>query len=1361
MSHFFSFTRNQSVILLTILLVLILGALYLFVYMPGNQRDLEEQRFRYLGKIETNIHTKIENSIGLLNNQLVSFAKDSSNFDNKRLIQYIAKYPRTFFTLIPIDTLPNPRKVKQDSVCTVALNKEELTILLSKKKYEIGMRYTPKQFIDSLLPRNIFDQFVILKKDTIIYQTFPIGVTGIFKDSLQSDKSAFKTKQVRDIVLGGTPYKMFVQNLVLNNQAQLTLVGLLSRKNYDYEKSKLPENIVLCLLVIATAAIFSMPWIKLYQMGNQDRLTVTDCLFSFGVSTMLMSLFFFGFFKYNVFFLPGKDPSDSSKRYLAKVLDGAFTAEISKAHQKLVDLNRLRETYAVDYNIVNFGSKKAAKVVVDPGYKTIPVSLGDSVELKKITSDNSGLSINQLFWLREDGYEKINWTTSKENTPPGNFGNRDYFRMLKEDRTFQLRDELPPFYLDQVVSWTTGRFTSVLSQKFTKGTELLYGAISLNLQSVGNAVMPAGFTYSIINKHGKVLYNSKPSKNLNEEMFEEFSEDQKLRAAVQSNSEKIFKTKYLGKEYTVLVKPLKSLPYYVVILELTAIKNIRDIKIFGFTFLMQTAFFFFLVFQFLAVYAFAQKKNFFTKRYVDISWVGPNENLIQVYNSSILWNVLTILILCIFFNIAGFFQFLFMLLFSVVVVPLFLNYGLSKYYKKTHNWKYELKDRAKSALWVTLILVTIAAVAVLGWDWFFLGEAIWLGLGFLIYSHSDQILASLRSAKKRLSNTGLRIILFHTDFSHSFSLMVFTRLIISCGIPILFFYMAAFDYETKLISRYRHTRFVDDVVARTPPSNSKLNFSGAYADNVWIKDSILTHVNTKPPAECEDLKSSLFDILTSYNIAGVNELYRYSPRAKFVYLDTGSACVTETIYTSDINPKWDIQLSTTSLPCQLPNLLPINKDGVKGLFYWCIFGVSLALFYYAMHLVLRKLFALSLPKQTGWEKIDEVILTDNNLNSLLFIIGSPGSGILDEVKKYIQQGKIKGKNNDTLINDQKEIDYTKVFVADLIIIPDEEGDVKDNKDWNKLKRHALEKNYSLIIIKNFDYDLKNYSTTRMKLNFIEALLHRNASKIIITSTVHPVNFLESLNQQNTYKVKEGKKDGEEKTQDQRSPMEDMERWHVALGHFKIIIKKLETSTSDVTGLPVWQQLLVSETQSGHFLQKLKTPLLNGLKEIETKTSSQLVGENLAFKMQINSHYFYMYMWQSLTKEEKFLLYDLAEDGLVNPFDDYNLTMLISKGLIVPDEGGLRIFNRAFRNFILTAIGTSEAMMIRTQITDNGNWNQLKTPLVIMIVAVFAFLFASQQEAYYNVIKYISILAAAIPTTLKFFDLFTKNNSKNG
>ena len=155
-------------------------------------------------------------------------------------------------------------------------------------------------------------------------------------------------------------------------------------------------------------------------------------------------------------------------------------------------------------------------------------------------------------------------------------------------------------------------------------------------------------------------------------------------------------------------------------------------------------------------------------------------------------------------------------------------------------------------------------------------------------------------------------------------------------------------------------------------------------------------------------------------------------------------------------------------------------------------------------------------------------------------------------------------------------------------------------------------------------------------------------------------------------------------------------------------------------------------------------------------------DELTFKLQVTAQYFYMYIWKSLTKEEKFLLYDLAEDNLVNSYDEYNLNLLLAKGVIIRDEGVgmLRLFNKGFRNFILTAIGNSEAMKIKRSIKDNGNWNRLKSPLLIILMAILVFLLTSQQEIYSRLLSYVAALTAGVPVILRLFSFFGKNDTKS-
>jgi hypothetical protein len=131
---------------------------------------------------------------------------------------------------------------------------------------------------------------------------------------------------------------------------------------------------------------------------------------------------------------------------------------------------------------------------------------------------------------------------------------------------------------------------------------------------------------------------------------------------------------------------------------------------------------------------------------------------------------------------------------------------------------------------------------------------------------------------------------------------------------------------------------------------------------------------------------------------------------------------------------------------------------------------------------------------------------------------------------------------------------------------------------------------------------------------------------------------------------------------------------------------------------------------------------------------------------VKAQQFYHSIWKTLNAREKYILFDLAEDGLVNLHDGYTMRVLMKKGLIVRDERTwqLGLFNKSFRNFILTVISSREAAQIQTEIKDSWQWSHLKTPLILVSLAVMAFMMISQHQAYTRLFGYLSGIAALIP-----------------
>ena len=166
--------------------------------------------------------------------------------------------------------------------------------------------------------------------------------------------------------------------------------------------------------------------------------------------------------------------------------------------------------------------------------------------------------------------------------------------------------------------------------------------------------------------------------------------------------------------------------------------------------------------------------------------------------------------------------------------------------------------------------------------------------------------------------------------------------------------------------------------------------------------------------------------------------------------------------------------------------------------------------------------------------------------------------------------------------------------------------------------------------------------------------------MIIVSTIYPITFLDSFNEQQI------------KAEGKVLETPDLERWHLLLSKYRIIFQPIGEASLSKTFLLgpelIWQRTLRKEINYADFLIDIQDSTLKAAGPYADRSDQQqqqLTGA-FALKLQCTSHYFYMYIWQSLIKEEKLFIYDLAEDGLVNSCDDHNLCILVEKGLIDRD-----------------------------------------------------------------------------------------------
>ncbi|MEX8546958.1 MAG: cache domain-containing protein [Mucilaginibacter sp.] len=1368
-------------IFITVLVIVFLGISYLYVYIPAKERRIREQGFRAMQNIDRNIQAKIQNSVSLLNNILSAYIrKNKTDGDIKNYIENNAFGSFKLTPIVPIkesafDKLFGPNSDHGYHIQENRFSNQYLLSFYKKQKdkkqngnkaFMISMEMNVEQFFKPLMPDNVlFDEYIVFDEKKVVYQTFPSGLSEVDPDSLRSTKNGVKGATILKKEIGGTVYQLFLQPVSFTPaSSKLIIAGLLANEKYEYEKKQLPSGTVQFLIIVALAIIILFPAIKLYYMGSQDRLTFFDGISAIIISMLLMSLLFFVVFKYNVQFRQLQ--MADSKNTIAKKIISAFQNEIKLNYQLLQKLDTLalkNNNFRTD--IGRIGKEDSSEIVEPEDKARLRNSVDSILNQEKFPKKD----FNQVYWLHQSGQEWFKWDSLKYNGPHGNFGQRGYVKNILAKKAYLLNaDTTKPYYLEQIISWTTGAFTTVISREsvLSEPKRPVVAAFAFNMKCLDEVVLPAGYTFAIIDGRGKVLYHANKNRNLKENLLQEFSKHRELQSCIEAHAQKSFQTAYMGKDYVVEVKPITGLPYFIAVFSDISFIDTRDVEIYCFTLAMLFAFFCFLMVEMAVVFLVSSQGSYFKKQRFYINWIGPKASFHQYYVLSLVLNIAIVLLLNFAFKVSTFAEFFFMLLFSATAALAFLMCLFANRYRKENE---EVLFRIKKkTVWVLLAfigLINVMAVFILDHTIKFIAfEVVILLLAAALFVFWENWTSKTAEAKAQKVKSPYRMF---WDYKHSFTLMVLTRLIITSGIPVVLFYVMAYNYEQNLLIRYRQYDFAKKLIEKEPRnSKSYLNdvengSRGIYTDNSWIgsisKSTKTDTVNTS--CSEENLTVSLLKSFHFYrDSSAIRENHLYQSAAvdsSLFYNQLYKGPLNDTVSTKTLlqNPYGSdyLKVESKSLNYRLPSLF--NRGELP---FWVLMLFLLLVFYGLILNIIEKLFALNLPVTDVWGAIDREVLLCKDLNKMLMVIGLPGSNKLNYIKEKISNKELKQDDGSDYVYNPNQPEKSNVLLLDLIEIPDDITNLasEDNLRWQETEKAVFSKDYKLVLINHFEYNIKNETTNRIKLNLLERLMVINKCKIIILSTIHPTAFLDSINAQAEQALANASTTATGKTS-----IQDLERWHILLGNYRLLIHKIEHHNfDDVTEAKSWKKTILKEMQYTHFLHRMQSA---AIKASGTISNNQTAGSinSLAFKLQVTAHYFYMYIWQSLTKEEKFLLYDLAEDGLVNSFDSYNLSMLVNKGVIIRDDTTLKLFNRGFRNFILTAIGNTEAMKIKNQMEDNGNWRKLKTPLIVVIFAILAFLLTSQQEAYSKLIAYVSAFAAGIPTLIKLLSMFGNNGAQ--
>jgi hypothetical protein len=135
---------------------------------------------------------------------------------------------------------------------------------------------------------------------------------------------------------------------------------------------------------------------------------------------------------------------------------------------------------------------------------------------------------------------------------------------------------------------------------------------------------------------------------------------------------------------------------------------------------------------------------------------------------------------------------------------------------------------------------------------------------------------------------------------------------------------------------------------------------------------------------------------------------------------------------------------------------------------------------------------------------------------------------------------------------------------------------------------------------------------------------------------------------------------------------------------------------------------------------------------------------------------YSKIWANLTSYEKIVLFDLADDGLLNRKNKTMIQKLIDKRLIVTDPEPA-FYAEEFCNFVRKSMKTKEVKTIENKLGLKGSWHSAKYLILLILVPLAAFVIISQGI---SIEKVFGIFAGGLAIITGIIRLFDSNTFKS-
>lgn len=1334
---------------------------YFFIYVNGREKVEIQKSFRALTQLGENFRSRYK-SYGNIITSTDMGTLLTRNDTSKNFKQRNKEIKKLFFGLEVAkekDSLDNNYIYFRKSG---SLIKKKIKYTENEKTQDDSVIFcmNKEEFFKPIERRDVFDDIVFIRqtpngKD---YESFYSSYTGDIEvnklDSLTKTFRGISSGSVAETKISGINYKLFITKLKLGTGLNYYIGGLINKETYVKETRAINYFLALIIVFIFIIFLLSIPLFKLKMTGENQELKIYDLIFptlSILAGTSFVLLVILSILGY----LRNNNNIDSSLEALSDSVKTSFIGEIDKINttldlfgsDSLIVKGRLRSAGPNKIklgrsDLVNINSSTCVGI-----NDTTFITLNDSTKVRRNYLSNTGdarfnsirlgsiiyiksknksysrlngstfLRLNNnayryfklIFDLDEKGDQKFIISSRQKESSLDNYSYRKYFI---ESGEWNLDGE--NIMLDFIISSTSGEQLGVVSKR--KGNRVL--VITSRMTSVLNTIMPAGYGFCIIDDKGDVKFHSDSERMLRENILAETEHSRELANAIYSNKETYFTSKYLGRDHSFYIQPIRSLPLHIVTFFNNSYSNSVNVQATGNSFMFLFALLLIFAFLMIGSKVVDYRKTELKRNFDLVDFLRPSDFKLLVYKKMIFTNAFAVIMIIVSSLLTTPGSLIF-LIFLFVVIQL----SVANYYTGYMSYKLNAKPYLFGNLVISIFLIAVIYYLAIRVD----AEIEYLIVSpilLILIDYAVIFLYKLKSEKKSALNPGNP----HPGYFYYY---LFSWICLMVVTPVIIFYILMFNYETKLdLTRTLHT-YVKEEAARSYAidefyhdyiKNSFYAFKeGRKSKGIYLLSGIS---RSGEPIDSGSGLSSMDKMIIS-NRTSLDKLSRergslvkeQSPGVNEHIIKSG-----DSVYLEYKMPQ--VHYSAAGSPHRIYYSGIADSFGFNTpeLFIFTLIVFSLILFtvYKIIKFTSDRIFGLSIEKR-------------KDLKYLLACGEASGNNLIihqsNLCEGYIE--KYKSRKNCIVIdyNATGPMGYDSLAEkASQIIIDKIEPDFgRPEKDAEKLTSiinigERIDRQVFLIVDSSIE-KLKEICEIKMKSEKNDyRLKHLNALKSVLEEIDRKYDHI--------YFPQIG-----EAIKGNRKYLEERLAKVNISGHAK------KTIIDELSVLTIQSSLIRAYAE-----QVIKFAELNN--------GDKYLPEKITVKIQDTAKGYYESIWESCTKDEKLLLDDISDNLLLNDKNKRVIEILLAKGLLKKNVS-VSLANNSFRNYVNSkADGEQEKEYL--EVRKSGNWTRYRAPLILILFAV-AFFIVLQENILSNIYSIMTLILGIMTVVTKISGIFSTGN----